>query len=109
MVKRMILAVALLAACDREASTDGPKVFAAYCSMCHGSTGQPPAEMVARLNVRDLTSRELRARVSPELVEAQVRTGSKNGLMPSFVGTISNAQIKAVSAWVASPAFVAPR
>ena len=61
--------------------------------------------MAARLNVRDLTSRELRARITPALVEAQVRKGSQNKLMPSFEGVFTEAQIKAVSAYVASDAF----
>ena len=64
--------------------------------------------MVAQLGVRDLTASEFRARVTPELVEHQVRTGSKSKLMPAFEGAISDAQIAAVSAYVASPQFVAP-
>jgi mono/diheme cytochrome c family protein len=66
-------------------STDGPKVFATYCSACHGPRGQPPAAMVARLKVRDLTAPEFRARVTPEL--------------------LTDAQIESVAAWVSDPAF----
>jgi len=62
--------------------------------------------MVAQLNVRDLTSPELRARITPALVEAQVRTGSKNKLMPSFAGALTDEQIRAVAAHVASPGFL---
>jgi mono/diheme cytochrome c family protein len=65
--------------------------------------------MVARLGVRDLTAAEFRARVTPGLVAQQVRTGSKNKLMPSFEGVVDDAQITAVAAYVASPQFVAPR
>ena len=89
--------------------TDGRAVFHAMCATCHGPDGKPPEAMVARLGVRDLTAPELRARVTPALVETQVRTGSKNKLMPSFAGAITDAQIAAVAAYVASPQFVAPR
>ena len=65
--------------------------------------------MIARIGVRDLTDREFRARVTPALVEHQVRVGSKSKLMPAFEGALGDAQITAVAAFVASPAFVAPR
>ena len=86
-------------------STDGRTVFRSVCATCHGEEGKPSETMVAKLGVRDLTSPEFRARVTPALVEAQVRTGSKNKLMPAFGGAISDAQIKAVAAYVASPQF----
>jgi mono/diheme cytochrome c family protein len=106
-MKALIFVV--LVACSSDASqgsTDGPKVFETMCAACHGPKGQPPEAMVVRLGVRDLTAPELRARVTPELVEKQVRTGSANKLMPSFQGAHTDAQIKAVAAYVASPAFV---
>lgn len=90
-------------------SADGQAVFQLVCASCHGPDGRPPAAMVARLGVRDLTAAEFRARVTPALVEQQVRTGSKNKLMPAFEGAVSDAQIKAVAAYVASPQFAAPR
>lgn len=89
-------------------SKDGATVFGTLCATCHGPDGRPPAAMVARLGVRDLTAPEFRARVAasgPGLVEQQVRHGSQNKLMPAFEGAISDAQIRAVAAYVASPAF----
>jgi len=106
---KAVLLVAALAACNNNVAggaTDGPKVFASVCATCHGPTGKPTQAMVARLNVRDLTAPEFRARVTPALVENQVRTGSKNKLMPAFAGALDDAQIKAVAAYVASPAFI---
>jgi mono/diheme cytochrome c family protein len=100
-----------LAGCDREPSggaKDGRAVFESLCATCHGPGGRPPAAMVARLGVRDLTAAEFRARVTPGLVEQQVRSGSKNKLMPAFAGLLEDAQIRAVAAHVASPQFVAP-
>jgi mono/diheme cytochrome c family protein len=107
-VKLTLLLFALVA-CKADAtdgSVEGPKIFETMCSSCHGPKGKPPEAMVARLGVRDLTSAELRARVSVALVEQQVRNGSANKLMPALEGALTDAQIKAVSAWVASPQFV---
>jgi len=108
----LALACFALAACDRELATgslDGAEIFRARCATCHGDRGQPPEAMVARLGVKDLTARELRAKITPELVGAQVRHGSQNKLMPSFAGALSDEQIDAVAAYVASPGFVAAR
>jgi cytochrome c553 len=110
-VKRVLLA-GLLAACHAchgdptGGSLDGSTIFAAACAHCHGPTGKPDATAVATMNVRDLTSAELRARVTPALVENQVRLGSANHAMPSFTGTLSEEQIRAVAAYVASAAFI---
>jgi cytochrome c6 len=103
------LVVALVAACNSSpvagGATDGPKVFASVCATCHGPTGKPTEAMVQRLNVRDLTAPEFRGRVTPALVENQVRHGSKNKLMPAFEGALSDDQIKSVAAYVSDKAF----
>ena len=87
-------------------SVEGPELYGKLCAACHGANGKPMAAMAARLGVRDLTAPELRARITPALVERQVRRGSENQLMPAFEKLITDAQIKAVSAYVASPAFL---
>lgn len=100
---------ATAAACSRDATggtVEGPELFARLCSACHGERGKPPEPMVLRLGVRDLTAPELRARITPELVERQVRRGSENKLMPAFGELATDAQIKALAAYVASPAFL---
>jgi mono/diheme cytochrome c family protein len=89
--------------------SDGAAVYESMCATCHGPDGRPPASMVARIGVRDLTAPELRARITPALVEHQVRAGSRTKLMPAFEGALSDAQIAAVSAFVASPQFLARR
>lgn len=102
-------AVCAASACGRDATggtVEGPALFAKLCSACHGETGKPPEPMVLRLGVRDLTAPELRARITPELVERQVRRGSENKLMPAFEGLATDAQIKALAEYVASPAFL---
>ncbi|HET9627104.1 MAG TPA: cytochrome c [Kofleriaceae bacterium] len=88
---------------------DGRTTFQNLCATCHGPEGKPSESMVARLAVRDLTAPEFRAKVTPELVEHQIRAGSANKLMPSFEGVLDDAKIKAVAAYVASPQFIAPR
>lgn len=101
--------VAFLAACDRGAAsggTDGAQLYQNLCATCHGPNGKPNEAMVARIHVRDLTSPELRVRITPELVERQIRKGSENKLMPSFEGVLTDDQIKALAAYVASPGFL---
>ncbi len=112
-MKRWIL-LAFLVSCDKGATSSGggsgaidaAQLYQDMCATCHGSKGKPTEAMVARMNVRDLTSQELRARITPELVENQIRTGSKNKLMPSFDGVLNAEQIKALAAYVASPEFL---
>ncbi|HEY4059159.1 MAG TPA: cytochrome c [Kofleriaceae bacterium] len=101
-------ALFLVAACNDPTggSKNGAKVFQATCATCHGMTGKPEAAMVARMNVRDLTDPEFRKKITRELVEKQVRTGSQNKLMPSFVGALSDEQIDAVARYVSDPSFV---
>lgn len=112
-MKHQVAAIALagLAACGSPAvdSKDAAQVFAKMCATCHGDDGKPTPSMVARLGVRDLTDPEFRARVTPDVVEKQLRGGSKSKLMPSFVGVLSDEQITGLSAYVASPSFLAHR
>ncbi|MGE0867663.1 MAG: cytochrome c [Kofleriaceae bacterium] len=108
-----LLAVAsslLVWACSPEptSSIDGAKLFGSYCASCHGPRGKPDQVMAARLGVRDLTARDVRMRLTPELVESQIRNGSQNKQMPSFSSLLGDPQIKALAAYVTSPAFVAP-
>ena len=97
---RMVMMVVALAACGGTDSKDGAEVFARICANCHGAEGKPPETMTARLGVRDLTSLEFGKRVTVELVEAQVRHGSKNQLMPAFEKALEPAQITAVATYV---------
>jgi mono/diheme cytochrome c family protein len=106
-----VLPLVLVAACSASpeagSSVDGADLYAKFCATCHGATGKPDATMIARLGVRDLTSPELRARVTPALVDFQIRAGSQNKLMPSFAGAFTDEQIKAIAEYVASPKFLA--
>jgi mono/diheme cytochrome c family protein len=114
---RILLALAACvcagaAGCSSDAtggSVDGAELFAKLCSACHGPNGKPPAAMELRLGVRDLTAPEMRAKITPELVEQQIRRGSPNGLMPAFQDLLKPAQLKALSEYVASPEFLGKR
>ena len=88
---------------------DGAQIYQSICAACHGAKGKPDASNVARLGVKDLTSNELRGRITPALVEQQVRRGSQNKLMPSFEGAITDEQIRAVAVFVASSEFLDQR
>lgn len=104
-----MLPLVLVVACKSDpsgGSVDGATIYTAMCATCHGPTGKPTAAMAARLGVRDLTEPAVRARLTPAIVERQVRTGSANKLMPAFEGALTDAQIAALTAYVASPAFM---
>jgi len=110
----LLALLASAAACGNSSSSGGGgaggsdearATFQTMCGTCHGPDGKPSEAMVARLAVRDLTAPEFRARVTPALVENQIRKGSANKLMPSFEGVLDDAKIKAVAALVASPQF----
>lgn len=105
----MMLAAAIGCGPSASETQDARATFQNICSSCHGPEGKPPEAMVARLGVRDLTAPEFRARVTPDLVEHQIRAGSANKLMPSFEGVLDDVKIKAVAAYVASPAFAAQK
>lgn len=101
-----ILVTSVVACTPAGGSSDGAAVYDSVCASCHGMTGRPSEQMVRQMNVRDLTAPALRAKMTREFVEQQVRAGSPNKLMPSFQGALSNDQIDAVSAYVSSPAFL---
>ena len=108
-----VLCLIFVAACSAQeqagSTVDGKELYGKFCATCHGATGKPDATMAAKLGVRDLTSPELRARVTPALVEQQVRNGSQNKLMPAFAGAFTDEQIRAIAAYVASPEFLQQR
>ena len=106
MVRALALGVVAIAAVSSGCSgriaggeADGPRVFEQACAPCHGPTGRPEPGQLAR-GVRDLTSPAFRARVTRALVIHQVQNGSPNKVMPSFAGTLSDAQIDAVARYV---------
>ena len=109
LVVRFLLAAALgVTACGdpTHGSVDGKELFSTICANCHGPSGKPTPQMVARYNSRDLTSDEFRKRATPILIENQIHNGSKNKIMPAYDGLLSDEQMRAIAAWVASPEFL---
>lgn len=108
-VRWIVVGLVALAGCKdpTRGTSDGREIYQSMCSSCHGQNGKPPEAMISRLGVRDLTDPEVRARLTPAHVAQQVRQGSQNKLMPSFGGALSDAQIEAVSRFVASPELLA--
>jgi len=93
----------VLGGCDRKVAggkADGAAVFAEACARCHGDDGRPPPEIIRTIGAKDLTAPELEARMTLELVAAQVRGGSANKVMPAFADVLTEAQIQAVAAYV---------
>ena len=88
-MRRIWLVIVFACTGEKPAPADGAAGYAFYCATCHGATGKPDATMVARLGVRDLTAPDMRSRITPALVEQQIRTGSKNKLMPPFEGAMA--------------------
>lgn len=101
--------IGLLGCANAADLKDGKAVYDMICVTCHGPTGTPDATMVAKLGVKDLRAPELRSRITMNLVENQVKHGSKNKLMPAFEGALTDVQIKAVADYVSSPRFLSPR
>jgi mono/diheme cytochrome c family protein len=105
-MRRLALLLPLLfGGCDRKVAggrADGPAVFAEVCARCHGDHGQPPPEIVRSVGAKDLTADEFKARATRALIEAQIRGGSANKVMPAFADVLTEAQIEAVAAYVLS-------
>ena len=97
----LLLAAAL--GCKREVAggrADGPAIYKDACERCHGPGGKPPESLRAQLKVQDLTDAAFKARVSRESIEAQVRNGSSNKIMPAFADVLDDAQVRAVAEYV---------
>jgi mono/diheme cytochrome c family protein len=99
----VVSALLFLVACDDKVaggSTDGAAIFKEVCARCHGATGEPNPNMVARLGVKPLTSAHVREELSDEQIRAQILKGSANRQMPAFQGALSDAQVTAVVQYV---------
>jgi len=84
------LSVAGAARADEAAAT-----FGAKCSICHGKDGKGDTPMGKKMGVKDLTQTKL----SAAELEKAIGDG-KPPKMQSFRGKLSDAEIKAVAAFV---------
>jgi mono/diheme cytochrome c family protein len=106
MIAGLLLLAATAAAPAQSPTRPGPQehaaaVFRQVCTSCHGPAGwatrtlarRMPADQALLTNRRDLT---------PDYLRAVVRGGI--GSMPRFTPTdLSDAEITALAAWLASP------
>lgn len=94
---------AMTSACHSKVAdgrADGAAIFSQVCARCHGPSGVPSAANVARLGVKPLNSVHVQEQMTDADIRHQILHGSKNKQMPSFVGALSEAQIRAVIAHV---------
>ncbi|HEU4385047.1 MAG TPA: cytochrome c [Anaeromyxobacteraceae bacterium] len=87
-------AFSLLALAAPAAADDAAAMFAQKCSVCHGKDGKGQSPMGQKLGVKDLTQSKL----SAAEVEKMIADGK--GKMAGFRGKISDAEIKALAAYV---------
>lgn len=92
-MKRLAAAVALTLATAARAE-DGAAIFQARCKVCHGPDGKGSA-VGKTMGAKDLTALRLSAADAAQVVEH-----GKNKMTP-FKGKLSEAEIKAVAAYVA--------
>lgn len=109
MPKVLILVAAALAAATGAAASEpvrGKQVYRAYCTQCHGITGEGDGINAPELSVqpRNHTDREeMSARTDDELFKAIKQGGqavNKSVLMPNWDANLSDAEIRDVVAYL---------
>ena len=100
------LAVTLLIAGAFSArAADAKANWAANCAQCHGATGNADTKMGKILNAKNLTDPKVQAGFTDADAEKAIKDGIKeNGkmTMKAFGGKLSDADIKALVAYVRS-------
>jgi cytochrome c6 len=87
------------------ARADAPATWSANCAACHGKDGKGATMMGRRLSIKDLTD----ATVQSSFTDAQATTAIHDGVtvdgtqkMKAFGGKLSDADIKALVAYIRS-------
>jgi Cytochrome c. len=100
----LIIAAISLAAFAFSARAADPKTnWANNCAQCHGPTGKGDTKMGKMLSAMDLTDPKKQASFTDARAAAAIKDGIKqNGktTMKAFVGKLSDAEIKALVAYV---------
>ena len=88
--------VALAASSPAKAAEDGASLFKANCVVCHGADGSGTP------TGKSLKAPDLRSDAVQKLTDQQITDQIENGKnnMPPFKGTLNDAQIKALVAYV---------
>ncbi len=79
------------------AQSSGAAIFSANCQVCHGPNGIPNPTMEKLLGVMSVTNPEMKKLTPQEMVT--VVTNGK-GKMPAWKGKLTDAQIRAVVAYL---------
>ena len=100
----LIIAAISLAAFAFSARAADPKTnWANNCAQCHGPTGKGDTKMGKMLSAMDLTDPKKQASFTDARAAAAIKDGVKqNGktTMKAFAGKLSDAEIKALVAYV---------
>lgn len=76
---------------------DGAAVYKAKCASCHGADGAGQTAIGKKMNLRDLGSPEVQKQTDAELY---AWTADGKGKMPAYKGKLSDAEIKALVAFM---------
>jgi len=94
-MKKILVAAALVAfVAPAVRADDAAATFQAKCAVCHGKDGKGQNPMGQKLGVKDLTVTKL----SAAEIEKTITDGK--GKMTGFKGKLSDAEIKAMAAFV---------
>jgi mono/diheme cytochrome c family protein len=101
----MILTLAIGAAAQTPAApakVDGPKIFTAKCSACHGKDGKGSASMGKMLKLKDVAVLNLSsAETAKETDEALTKTIlAGHDKMPAFKGKLKDAEVSALLEYI---------
>ncbi len=78
-------------------AADGAAVYKAKCASCHGADGAGQTAMGKKMNLRDLGSAEVQKQTDAELY---AWTADGKGKMPAYKAKLSEAEIKALVAFM---------
>jgi cytochrome c6 len=94
-MKRLAIAAALALSAAAVRADDAATLFQAKCKLCHGADGKG-TPVGKKMGAPDLTTDKITAADAAKVIE-----NGKGKMMP-FKGKLSDAEIKALSAYVAS-------
>lgn len=96
-MKRIAIATLSLFISASAFAADGTALYKAKCASCHGADGAGQTAMGKKLNLRDLGSPEVQKQTDAELY---AWTAEGKGKMPAYKGKLSDAEIKALVAFM---------
>ncbi len=92
-MKRIVVALALVAAAGLARAETAAELFKAKCAVCHGPDGKgSPAGL--KLGAKDLTT------VKEPEAELVGHIANGHGKMPAFKGKLTDAQIQAIAKYI---------